>query len=170
MKSVLLLSHLAALLLAAIALWSMRHELSEKAAGYLAWLLPPALAIVVAAILLVVSPGKRPELWALAILAGLALGLGAGAWPKVNRDFERKLMRVRRTWDGVGAAALLLLLALARLITSDLMDRPSGKFGVLGASAAFVAAYLTARVVTLYYSGGKTIHLDMIRGQKPNIE
>ena len=79
-------------------------------------------------------------------------------------------MRVRRTWDGVAAAGLLVLLAVARVVTSDLMARPSGKFGVLGAVAAFLAAFLSARVVVLYYSGGKTIHLDMVRGEKPNIE
>ena len=170
MKTVLLVSHLAVVLLAAVALWSMRHELSEKAVTGWGWALPPALAVVVAAVLLFVSPGKRFELWVLAILAGLAIGMGAGAMVRVNKDFGLKLVRVRRTWDGVGAAALLLLLALARLVTSDLMERPSGKFGVLGAAAAFLAAYLSARVISLHYSAGKTIHLDMVRGQKPNIE
>ena len=123
-----------------------------------------------AAVLLFVSPGKRFELWALAIVAGLAMGVGAGAIVRVNKDFGLKLVRVRRTWDGLGAAALLLLLALARFVTSDLMARPSGKYGVLGAGAAFLAAYLTARVISLHYAAGKTIHLDMVRGQKPNIE
>ncbi len=165
-----MLLHLAAVLLAAVTLWSMRHELSEKAVARFEWAMAPTLAIVVAGLLLFVSPGKRFELWAVAIVAGLALGLGAGGIVKVNRDFERNLMRVRRTWDGVGAAALLLLLAVARVITSDLMSRPSGKFGVLGAAAAFLAAYLGARVISLYYSGGKTIHLDMVRGEKPNME
>ena len=33
-------------------------------------------------------------------------------------------------------------------------------------AAAFLAAYLTGRVVTLlFYSAPKTIHLDMIRGE-----
>jgi hypothetical protein len=62
---------------------------------------------------------------------------------------------------------LLLLLTIARVITSDLMDRPSGKFGVLGATAGFVAAHLTGRVITLLlYTAPKSIHLDMIRGQR----
>ena len=170
-KTVLLVSHLTVVLLAAVALWSMRHELTEKAVTRLGWALPPALAVVVAAVLLFVSPGKRVELWIIAILAGLAMGLAAGGILKVNKDFERKLMRVRRTWDGVGAAALLLLLALARLVTSDLMARPSGKFGLLGAAAAFLAVYLSARVISLHYLGApKTIHLDMVRGEKPKTD
>lgn len=71
----LLVLHLAAVLLAAIALWAMRHEITEKAGNDLDWVLGPALAVVVAAILLIVSPGKRFELW----LAGIAVGLLLGA-------------------------------------------------------------------------------------------
>ena len=37
--------HLIAVVLAAIGLWLMRHELSEIAAGRLAWALPPIFAI-----------------------------------------------------------------------------------------------------------------------------
>ena len=62
MNTILLVAHLAAVLLAALALWSMRHELSEKAANRVEWMLPPALAVAAAAVLLVVSPGKRFEL------------------------------------------------------------------------------------------------------------
>ena len=75
-------------------------------------------------------------------------------------------MRVKRTWDGTIAAALLLLLALLRFVTTELLARPSGGYGVLGAAAAFLAAYLSGRVITLlFYNAPKTIHLDMIRGQ-----
>jgi hypothetical protein len=163
--------HVAAVLLAALALWSMRHELAETAANRLEWALPPVLAVVVAAILLIVSPGKRTELWTVAIYAGLAIGLGLGLLLKPNKDFGLKLVRVQRTWDGVGAAALLLLLALARFVTSDLMARQSGKFGVLGAAAGFLAAYLVGRVITLhFYKAPRTIHLDMVRGEKPKID
>jgi len=124
-------------------------------------------AIVTAAILLIVSPGKRFELWTVGIVAGLAIGLVMGTTLKVIKDFARQLVRANRTWDGVIAAALLLLLALARVVTSDLMDRQSGKFGVLGAAAAFLAAYLTGRAVTLhFYTAPKSIHLDMVRGQR----
>ena len=55
MKTVFLLCHLTAVLLAVLALWSMRHELTERAATRLEWALPPALAAAVAAILLIVS-------------------------------------------------------------------------------------------------------------------
>jgi hypothetical protein len=159
--------HLAAVLFAALALWSMRHELTERAATRLEWSLAPAFAIVTAAILLIVSPGKRFELWTVGIVAGLAIGLVMGTTLKVIKDFARQLVRANRTWDGVIAAALLLLLALARVVTSDLMDRQSGKFGVLGAAAAFLAAYLTGRAVTLhFYTAPKSIHLDMVRGQR----
>jgi len=169
MNSVLLVAHIAAVLLAGLVLWSMRHELTEKATTRVEWLIAPALAMVVAAILLYVSPGKRFELWILAIAGGLAIGLGAGMLPKVNQDLELKLVRVPRTWDGVGAAALLLLLALVRFVTSDLTGRQSGRFGVLGALAAFVAMYLVGRAITvLFYKAPRSTHLDMVRGQNPH--
>jgi hypothetical protein len=168
MKSAPLILHLVAVLLAALALWSMRHEFTERAATRLEWAIPPALAVVVAAVLLIASPGKRFELWAAAIVGGVVLGAGVGTMLKVNQDFGLKLMRVPRLWDGVGAAALLLLLALVRFVTSDLVARPSGKFGVLGAAAAFLAAYLAARFIILrFYKAPRSIHLDMVRGQNP---
>ena len=161
--------HLAAIVAAAAALWSLRHEITEKAASRLEWALPPALAVAVAGVLLFVSPGKRSELWTIAIMGGMAIGLGAGLLLRVDTDFERKLVRVHRTWDGVAVALLLLLLALARFVTSDLMARTSGRYGVLGAIAAFLAAYLVGRVVTVrYYTAPKAIHLDMVRGVKPS--
>jgi hypothetical protein len=47
------------------------------------------------------------------------------------------------------------------------MDRTPGKFGVLGAAAAFLATYLTGRAIPLhFYTAPKSIHLDMIRGQR----
>lgn len=164
----LAIARFAALALAAIALWSMRHELTEKPANRFEWALGPATAAIAATILLVVSPGKRFELWTVSILAGLFLGVAAGGILKVDKDFERKLVRVRRTWDGVGASALLLLLAVGRIITSDVMTRSSGRFGVLGAAAVFLAAFLVGRVVMLrYYTAPRAIHLDMTRGYKP---
>jgi len=99
----------------------------------------------------------------------LAIGLIAGTMLKVEMDFAQKLVRTGRpTWDGVAAAALLLLLTVARLVTSDLMNRSSGKFGVLGAAAVFLAAYLAGRLITvLAYSAPKSIHRDMVRGRNP---
>ncbi|MBI3196863.1 MAG: hypothetical protein HYZ40_05005 [Rhodospirillales bacterium] len=168
MKSVLLASQLAAVLLAALALWSIRHEITEKATTLLEWAVTPALAVVVAAVLLIVSPGKRFELWVAAIIIGLLLGAAMGMTLKVNQDFANKLIRVPRTWDGAGAAALLLLLTLARFVTSNVMTRQSGKFGVLGATAAFLAAYLAARyIVARFYKAPRAIHLDMNRGYNP---
>ena len=168
MKSVVLVANLAAVALAALALWSIRHELTERATTRLAWVATPALAIVVAALLLIVSPGKRYELWVAAIVVGLLLGALAGALMKINQDVGLVLLRVPRTWDGASAAALLLLLTLARVVTSNLMDRQSGKFGVLGAAAAFLAAYLAARyVVARIFKVPRSIHLDMIRGRNP---
>jgi hypothetical protein len=166
MNTILLVAHLAAVLLAALALWSMRHELSEKAASRFEWMLPPALAVAAAAVLLIVSPGKRFELWAIAIAAGFAIGLAAGTLPRAIKDFALELVRVKRTWDGTIVAASLLLLALVRFVTTELMGRQSGGYGVLGAAAAFLAAYLTGRAITLlFYNAPRTIHLDMTRGQ-----
>ena len=171
MKTELLYAHLAAVLFAALCLWSMRHELSERAATRLEWALSPLFALIVAVILLIVSPGKRFELWTLAIGAGLGIGLVMGSTLTVIKDFARNLVRANRAWDGVIAAALLLLLALARVVTSDLMDRQSGKFGVLGASAVFLATYIIGRAITIhFYTARKSIHLDMVRGQRRGVE
>lgn len=168
MTSVVLLVQLAAVLLAAFALWSIRHEFAATATTYPAWITTPALAVVVAAILLFVSPGKRVELWLAAIVIGLALGAFAGWLLKINRDAGQELIRVPRTWDGVGATTALLVLTVARFVTSNLMNRQSGKFGVLGAAAAFLAAYLVARyLIARFYKIPRAIHLDMIHGRDP---
>ena len=71
----------------------------------------------------------------------------------------------------LGCAALLLALAAARFVTSDLMGRKSGGYGVLGAIAAFLAAYLVGRVITMrYYTAPRSVHLDMVQGEKPKTE
>ncbi len=159
-------AHLAAVFLAALALWSMRQELNETAASRLDWVIPAALAVAAAAVLLVMSPGKRFELWVVAIFVGFAIGLGAGLLPTAIKDFSLQLVRIKRSWDGTIAAALLLALALARFVTTELMGRQSSGYGVLAALAAFLAAYLSGRVVTLLlFNAPKAIHLDMIRGQ-----
>ncbi|WP_428666707.1 hypothetical protein [Reyranella sp.] len=166
MQILLLVAHLAAVLLAALALWSMRHELSETAASRFEWLLPTAFAVATATVLLIVSPGKRLELWVIAIAIGFAVGLGAGMIPTAIKDFSLELVRIKRTWDGTIAAGLLLLLALVRFVTTELMGRQSGGYGVLAAAASFLAAYLAGRVITLlFYNAPRTIHLDMVRGQ-----
>jgi hypothetical protein len=168
MKPLVLLAHLLAVGLAAYAVWSIRHELTEKATTRGAWAITPALAIVVAAILLIVSPGKRYELWVAAIIIGLAVGAIAAFTLKINQDHGKQLLRVARAWDGAAAAALLLVLAILRVVTSHLLVRESGKFGVLGASAAFLAAYLAARyVIARGFRAHKAIHLDMFRGVNP---
>jgi len=166
MNTLFLVAHLAAVLLASLALWATRHELCETAASRFEWLLPPALAVATAAVLLVVSPGKRFELWAVAIGVGVAVGLGAGMLPTAIKDFSLELVRIKRAWDGTIAAGLLLLLALARFVSTELMGRQSGGYGVLAAAAAFLAAYLTGRAVTLLlYNAPRTVHLDMVRGR-----
>ena len=168
MMSVLFLAHLAAVLLAGLALWSMRFEALGKAASRLDWLVPNALAVLAGLVLLIVSPGKRPELWLAAIVAGLAAGAIAGALLKVNQDHGRRLIRVPPVWDGVGAAGLLLLLAVVRFVTSSLMARQSGGFGVLAAAAMFLATYLAIRfIVVRFYKTPRSIHLDMTRGHDP---
>jgi len=166
MQTLFLVAHLAAVLLASLALWSMRHELNETAANRFEWLLPPALAVATATVLLVVSPGKRFELWTVAIGVGLAVGLGAGMLPTAIKDFSLELVRIKRAWDGTIAAGLLLLLALARFVSTELMGRQSGGYGVLAAAASFLAAYLAGRAVTLlFYNAPRTVHLDMVRGR-----
>ena len=161
MKSLLYL-HLLLIVLALICLWSIRHELVERPVSGRGWAVPPLIAIIVAAELLIVSPGKRIELWVIAIVVGLAIGLGMGVILGAVKDYERRVVKVQYTWDGFGASLLLLLLAIARLITSDLMNRSSSKFGLLGAAASFLAAYLAGRATTLwFYTAPRTIHLDM---------
>ena len=168
MNTILLVAHLAAVLLAALALWSMRHELSEKAASRFEWMLPPALAVAAAAVLLIVSPGKRFELWAAAIAGGLLVGAFAGMILKVNQDHGKRLIRIPPSWDGAGATALLLLLATVRFVSSSLMGRQSSGFGVLAGGATFLAAFIAARFIVLrFYKAARSIHIDMAHGQNP---
>ena len=165
--NVLLVAHLAAVLGAALAIWSLRHELSERAVNVFDRALPAIFAALSASILLIVSPGKRWELWALCIVVGLVAGLAMGMALQGAKDFGNNLVRVYRAYDGVIAASLLLVLALIRLVTSDLTGRQSGGYGVLGALAALLAFYLMGRAVTFQlYTAPRTIHLDMYRGQK----
>lgn len=168
MTSVLFISHLAAVLLAALALWTIRFEFGGKAATWLEWAAPAAFAVLAAVVLLVVSAGKRFELWAAVIVVGLLLGTGAGMLKKVNQDHGRQLIHVPPAWDGGGAAALLLL-ALLRFVTSSLMGRQSSGFGVLAAGATFLAAFLAARfIVVRFYKAPRSIHLDMTDGRDPH--
>lgn len=164
----LFIAHLAAVLLAALALWSMRYELTGKAATRLDWWYAPAFAVLAAAVLLIVSPGKRVELWAAAIAGGLLFGAAAGALLKVNQDHGRQLIRVPPSYDGAGAAAVLLLLALVRFVSSSLMGRQSSGFGVLAGAATFLAAFIAARfIVVRLYKAPRSIHVDMLRGRDP---
>jgi hypothetical protein len=159
--------HVVAVLCAALALWLTRREISERAASPLQWAVAPLLAAVAAALLLIVSPGKRWELWAVCIGVGLVAGLAAGVIVKAEKDFAQGLARMFRTWDGVAAAAVLLLLAVVRFVSTDLMHRPSGGFGVLGALAALLAAFQVGRVLTFQlYTAPRAIHYDMVPGQK----
>lgn len=167
MKS-LFIAHLAAVLLAALALWSMRYELGGKAATRLDCSIPPLLAVLATVVLLVVSPGKRPELWVAAIAGGLATGVAAGALLRVNQDYGHGLIRMAPAWDGMAAAAALLLLALVRFVSSSLMGRQSSGFGVLAGGATFLAAFVAARfIVVRFYKAPRSIHIDMVRGQDP---
>ncbi len=168
MTSVLFIAHLAAVLLAALALWSIRFEAGGRAATRLEWAAPATLAVLAALVLLVVSPGKRFELWGTAIVGGLLVGAVAGMLLKVNQDHGRGLIRVPPAWDGVGAAAVLLMLALARFVSSSLIGRQSGGFGVLAGAATFLAAYIAARfIVVRFYKTPRSIHIDMERGRNP---
>lgn len=164
MKSLTLVLHLLAIVTAAWCLWSMRHELTKRPTNRMGFAIPPILAVVAALLLMGVSLGKRLDFWLLTILAGFVVGIGAGMILKVDKDFERRIVRVWRTYDGVAAGGLLLLLAIARFITTDVMGRVSQGFGVLAGTAAFLAAFLVGRVVSLrYYTARKAIHLDMKR-------
>jgi len=169
----MLIWHLAAVGLAALALWSTRHEWAETAATRLDWALPAALAIAVATILLGVSPGKRIAFWILtvgtgAVLGGIA-GFLLGRLNGLERDTGHDLLRMRRTWDGAAAAGLLLLLASTRFVTSDVIHRHSAGFGVLGALAALLAAYLSARLITVkVVARWRAAYAHMARGEKRN--
>jgi hypothetical protein len=163
----LLVAHIVAVLLAVLALCSLRHELRETAVNVFDRWLPAVFAILAAAVLLTVSPGKRFELWLVCVAVGLVGGLAMGMTLQGAKDFGTNLVRVYRAWDGVGAATALILLAVLRLVTSDLTGRQSGGYGVLGALSALLAAYLVGRVITFqFYTAPRTIHLDMFRGQK----
>ena len=168
MVNVLFISHLVAVLLAVLAVWTIRFEFGGKAATRLEWATPAAFAVLAAVVLLAVSTGKRVELWAAVIVVGLLAGAAVGAMLKVNQDHGHQLIRIPPAWDGAGAAAVLLLLAVVRFVTSSLMGRQSGGYGVLAAAATFLAAYLAARfIVVRFYKAPRSIHVDMLRGENP---
>lgn len=165
--------HLAAVGLAALALWRTRHEWTETAATRLDWALPAVLAIAVAVVLLGVSPGKRIAFWILTVGTGTVLGglagLLLGQLNGLERDTGHDLLRMRRAWDGAGAAAVLLLLASTRFLSSDVFQRHSAGFGVLGALAALLAAYLSARLITVkVIARWRAAYANMERGEKRN--
>jgi hypothetical protein len=169
----LIIWHLAAVAVAALALWLTRHEWRGTAATRLDWALPAALAIVVAVILLGVSPGKRIAFWVVTIGVGGSLGIAAGMvlgmMNNLERDTGHDLLRIRRSWDGAGAAFVLLLLALTRFLSSDVFQRHSAGFGVLGALAALLAAYLTARLIMLKaVARWRAAYANMERGERRN--
>ena len=138
--NVLFILYLVAVLLAGLALWTIRFEFGGKAATRLEWVAPAAFAVLTAVVLLAVSTGKRFELWAAVIVVGVLAGATAGA-----------------------------LLALVRFVTSSLMGRQSSGFGVLAAGATFLAAYIAARyIVVRFYKAPKSIHLDMTHGRDPH--
>ena len=165
MKSLIYL-HLLVLVMAMICLWSLRHELVERPVSGLGFARPAVLAILVAAALLIVSPGKRVELWAIAIVLGLFLGLGMGVILGAVKDYERRVVKVQRTWDWLLGArrrcSCSLSLPGAPRVHRTGMTRQSSKFGILGASASFLAAYICGRAITIwFYTAPRTIHLDM---------
>jgi len=163
MKFIVIL-HLLAIATAVACVWSLRYELNKRPTRRMGFALPPILAIVTALLLMGVSAGKRLDFWALTLGAGLVIGLGAGLMLKVDKDFERSLVRVWKTYDGVVMACVLVLLAIARFVSTDIMGRESRGFGVLAGAAVFIAAFFVGRVVSLrYYTARKAIHLDMKR-------
>ena len=103
MKSLTLVLHLLTIVTAAGCLWSMRHELTKRPTNRMGFAIPPLLAVVTALLLMGVSLGKRLDFWLLTVLAGFVVGIGAGMILKVDKDFERRLVRVWRTYDGVYA-------------------------------------------------------------------
>ena len=110
----------------------MRHELEGKAATRLDYAIPPLLALLAAVVLLVVSPGKRFELWAAAIVGGLVVGAAAGAMQKVNQDHGR------------GGPASAAGCGPVRELHPD--GTQSSGFGVLAGGATFLAAYVAQPV------------------------
>ena len=92
-----------------------------------------------------------------------------GMMNNLERDTGHDLLRIRRSWDGAGAAFVLLLLALTRFLSSDVFQRHSAGFGVLGALAALLAAYLTARLIMLKaVARWRAAYANMERGERRN--
>ncbi len=167
MQILLLVAHLSAVLPAAVALWSMRHELSETArqsvrvaasSGIRSGNRGGAADRVAGQAVRIVGDRDRPRLRDRTRRGNVADG-HQGLFARVGAH------KAHLGWHA-GRGTAPLAGADARFVSTELMGRQSGGYGVLGAAAAFLAAYLAGRVITLlFYNAPRTIHLDMVRGQ-----
>ena len=128
-----------------------------------AWRIPVAALLAgVAALVLVAYPTwgelKNPELWMLAIVAGV-LGVARGHWMRIDVDHAWRLVRLSRAGDGRVATVLLAAMATAEvaLAIRGPADQPTMELGMT-VIASFLLARAAAVMVRAYHEPQADLH------------
>ncbi len=162
MNLLLIGAYLLAIVLAVLCLLSLRFELAKRPATPIELTRPALYAAASALLTMAAAPVWRFELWAVTLLAGLIAGGAAALTLRVDTDFERNLVRVWKTRDGIAAATILVALGVASLIFAQLLGRQPRSLGVIAAGSVFIGAYFAGRLTVLRkYVARRAIHLDM---------
>ena len=150
-------------IVAAGCLWSIVPQSEGRALKLWRLAVPPFLAAVAAVVLLA---GSHQSLaldaaWAAAAIVGAGAGTARGRTVPVETDQMWGLVRPQRTRDGVGAAILLLLLAVADFASPflDPADAPAQRYLAVG--AALCAGFLGGRGWTMGARAARASHVDL---------
>lgn len=128
-----------------------------------AWRIPAVAVLAgVAALVLVAYPTwrelKNPELWMLAIVAGV-LGVARGYWMQLDVDHAWHLVRLPRAVDCSVATVLLAAMAIAEvaLAIRGPADQPTMELGMT-VIASFLLARAAAVMVRAYQEPQSDLH------------
>jgi hypothetical protein len=163
------LSNVLTVTFAVICLWTIG---SQSSGGVMkAWRLavPPALALVVALVLLagvfdatIVHDGE----WIGGILLGAAIGRTRGWLATVEADPQWGLVRLPRAIDGLLAAFGLLVLSIADSVGAYLED-PVIEPPYVAAGAALCAGYLCFRALAMFSRAVRAPHVRLYDADQP---
>lgn len=163
------LTHGVMLLCACAATWAALPESTGRIVP--AW--RPAVTALLAALCalsLIAYPTwgelKNPGLWMFAILAALA-GAARGCWLRLDVDHSWRLIRLRKAFDCLIAAAGLIGLSLIEIVlaASGPADQPTMELGL-----AVVAAFLVGRSAAVLVRSRQEPQSDLHDSPSPSAE